>query len=135
LTEEITDPLAKFYDESDSQNAGVRDPITGIRIDTVVAETRANRVEEGKRKAQVQTRVITQLLFDELGREWLYDILTACHVFAIPVSEVSDFNAGKMCIGKQIEADLKRVNIQKYMAMIVEGHEREVLWNEGAADR
>ncbi len=135
MTSEITDPLAKFYDESDSINAGVRDPVTGIRVEVAVAANKANRTEEGKRKAQVKTRVLTQLLFDELGRELLYDLLTECHIFSIPVSEVSDFNAGKMCIGKQIEADLKRVNIQKYMAMIVEGHEREVLWNDAAADK
>ncbi len=135
MTEEITDPLAKFYDEADSANAGVRDPITGIRVDTAVATARLNRTEEGKRKAQVKTRVLTQLLFDELGRELLCDLLAECHVFSIPVAEVSAFNAGKMCIGKQIEADLKRTNVQKYALMLVEGFEREALWNDGASDK
>lgn len=130
----ITDPLAKFYDEADAQTAGVRDPITGIRVDTAIAQNRKNRTDEAKRKAQVAARVMAQLLFDENGREWLCDLLASCHVFSIPVSEVSDFNAGKMCVGKQIEADLKRSNIQKYTLMLTEGHERELAWNSDAAD-
>lgn len=134
MTDQISDPLAKFYDEADSQTAGVRDPITGIRVDTTVAENRKNRTDETKRKAQVKQRIFTQLLFDENGREMLHDLLTECHVFSIPVSEVSNFNAGKMCVGKQIEADLRRINIQKYTLMLVEGHERELAWNSDAAD-
>lgn len=131
----ITDPLAKFYDESDAQTAGVRDPITGIRVDTVVAQNRKNQADEIKRKTQVTQRVLAQLLFSENGREWLHDLLSSCHVFSIPVSEITDFNAGKMCVGKQIEADLKRAHIREYMMMLQEGHERDLLWNSDAADQ
>ena len=130
----IADPLAQFYEEESSRTAGVRDPITGIRVDADVADKRQNRAEESKRKAQVAKRIMTQLLFDELGREWLYDLMTSCHVFSIPVAEISDFNAGKICVGKQIEADSKRVNVQKYALMLQEGWDRESLWNDGAAD-
>lgn len=130
----ISDPLAKFYDEEPSRVAGVKDPITGIRVDVDVAANRKNRDEEIKRKAQVKTRVLTQLLFEELGREYLYDLLTACNIFSIPVVSISEFNSGLMSFGKQLEADIKRVNIQKYAQMLMEGHDREVLWNELAAN-
>ena len=135
MTNEISDPLAKFYDEADAQTAGVRDPITGIRQETSVVENRKNRQEESKRKAQVKQRVLGGLLSEENGREFLHDILTECFVFSIPVSEVSNFNAGKICIGKQLEADLKRTDIRKYNLMIEEGHERELAWNADAADQ
>lgn len=131
----INDPLSKFYEEEQSRTAGVRDPVTGIRVDADIAQNRKNRTEETKRKSQVSQRVITQLLFEENGREWLYDLLTSCHIFDIPVAEISKFHAGNIHVGKLVESDLKRVNIQKYNLMIQEGYERERLWNDDAADR
>lgn len=131
----ISDPLAKFYEEADAQTAGVKDPITGIRVDVDVAKNLKNKSEEIKRKSQVAARVETDILFDELKREWMYDFLTTCHVFDIPLIPLSDFHSGMLSVGLQLVANLKRTNIRMYNLMIQEGYEREQMWAEMAADK
>jgi hypothetical protein len=72
-------------------------------------------------------------MHDELGREWLYDLLNICHVFDIPFTDVLPFNSGKTHIGKRIEADIKHHAIKMYCTMLEEGWEREKMWADSAS--
>ncbi len=131
----IDDPLARFYKEEDARSAGVKNPQTGVRESVEKVQHRANQEEYAKRKLEVTKLVITQLMFDELGREWLYDLLSACHIFDIPFSDVLPFNAGKLHVGKRIEADIKHHAIKQYCEMLQEGWDREKMFNSDVASQ
>lgn len=134
----IEDPLARFYDEGPAPAAGVKNPITGIREETGTAHKQHLRSEEGKRKQQVSKRIITQLMQNDIGREWLYDLLSQCNVFGTPfvLDPISTaYNSGAMHIGRIIESSIKRHSIKEYTAMCQEGLEREMLWDLTVADK
>jgi transcriptional regulator with XRE-family HTH domain len=130
---EIYDPLAAFHAEEDARTAGIKNPQTGIREDAETVQHKLNQEEYAKRKKEVSKRIIIQLMHDELGREWLYDLLNICHVFDIPFTDIPPFNSGKTHIGKRLEADIKHHAIKMYCTMLEEGWEREKMWADSAS--
>lgn len=134
----IDDPLARFYDEEQSRSAGVKNPQTGIREEHDLAKKQQIRVDEGRRKSEVSKRIVLGLIQDELGREWLYDILMICNVFGTPFTAdpvITAYNSGALFVGRMIESDMKKFDIKSYALMIQEGLERERMWNDEAADK
>jgi hypothetical protein len=135
---EIDDPLARFYDEEQSRNAGIKNPITGIREPYQKAEREAKRNDEIKRKSQIAKHVLTQLMEQDLGREWLYDLLNTCNVFGTPYTvdtQLTAYNAGAMFVGKMIEGELKKYCPKNYFTMCEEGWNREKIWDDVVADK
>lgn len=134
----IPDPLAIFDAETIALESGIKDPITGIRQPVSKVEREAKRGGEIKRKEQLAKRVVTQLMEDELCREWLYDKLISCNVFGTPYapSNTHDtaYNAGALIIGRNLELEIKLYSPQRYFLMLQEGWEREKLWDDNAAD-
>jgi hypothetical protein len=133
----IDDPLARFLNEEQSRNSGVKNPQTGIReeYDTMMKQKLRN--DEAKRKSEVSKRIITMLMNDDLGREWLFDRLTECNVFGTPFHVdpvLSAFNAGALHFGRMLESEIKKFSIKLYGTMIEEGLNREKIWDDHAAD-
>ena len=135
----IPDPLSVFDAETAAIEAGVKDPVTGIRMPYNKAEREQKRNDENKRKLQVAKHIITQLMEQELGREWLYDQLTLCNVFGTPYNpadtHLTAYNAGALIIGRGIENDIKKHSPKRYLMMLEEGWTREQLWNDEVADK
>lgn len=133
----IDDPIARFLDEEQSRNAGVRNPTTGIREEHDTAQRQRLRADEGKRKNEVIKRIILNLMQGELGREWLFDLLTTCNVFGTPFTAdpvATAYNSGALYIGRMIENDIKKFAIKEYGAMLEEGWDRSKMWDDVAAD-
>ena len=133
----IDDPLGRFYGEDPAPQAGVKDPITGIRAPTDVAEKQKLREDEGKRKNEVAKRMITTLMRDDMGREWLYDILTACNIFGTPFTAdplLTAYNCGALDVGLRLDKAIKAFALDHYALMIEEGLERGKMWDDEAAD-
>ncbi len=129
----IDDPLARFYDEEQSRESGIKDPITGIRTPIDKAKQRESRNNEIKRKEEVKQRILGQLINDDLGREWLYDLLHYCGVFRSPYATDDRqmvYNSGALDVGKFIESGIKKVGIQEYFLLLKEGWEREKMWDD-----
>ena len=139
MSEIIDDPLARFFDEEQSRNAGVKNPVTGLRESVDKAKQRENHVNEIKRKVQLKKRILTQLLNDDLGREWLYDLLITCNVFGTPYVPVdaylTAYNAGALYIGRVLESEIKKSDARMYFLMCQEGWDRENTWNDVVADK
>lgn len=134
----IDDPLAKFYDEGEAPQAGEKNPVTGLREEHGTAGKQKLREEEGERKNSVTKRIIVQLMQDDLGREWLYDLLMSCNVFGTPFTHdplLTAFNSGALHIGNQIKESLQRYAIKEYGLLLEEGWERGKLWEDVAADK
>ena len=134
----IDDPLSRFLNEENSRNAGVRNPVTGIREPYSKAEREKLRNDEIKRKSEVKKRILLMLLNDDLGREWLYDLLVTCNVFGTPFTpddRLTAYNAGALYVGKLLEADIKRAGIREYFQMCEEGYEREVMFDDMVTDK
>lgn len=135
----IHDPLAAFDAETTALEAGIKDPATGIRQPVGIAERADKRREELKRKESATKRIVTRLMEDELGREWLYDKLVSCNVFGTPYvpSNTHDtaYNAGALIIGRNLEMEIKQYSPQRYFLMLEEGWQREKLWEDNVADK
>lgn len=134
----IDDPLARFYDEEKSRTAGVKHPVTGMREPYDKAKRDQIRTDEIKRKVQVKKRILSWLLADDLGREWLYDLLVSCNVEGTPFAStdrLTAYNAGALHVGMLLKADIKNAGIREYFLMLQEGWEREKLWDDTLADK
>lgn len=134
----IPDPLAEFYNEGPSVQAGVKNPVTGIREETDTAHKQKIRQDEGKRKEDIAKRAITRLMQDDIGREWLYDELHSCNVFGTPFTAdpiLTAYNSGALWRGKLLEAQIKKYALSNYLLMLEEALQHEELWNEKAADK
>lgn len=134
----IDDPLARFFNEEQSRNAGIKNPITGFREPVDKAKQREKHADEIKRKVQVRKHILTQLLNDDLGREWLYDMLVTCNIFGTPYTvdpSLTAYNAGALYIGRLLESDIRKADIKSYFLMCQEGWDREKTWDEVLADK
>lgn len=132
------DPLKKFYKEDEPPTAGTKDPVTGLRATNDTIDKAKLRTDEGKRKSEVAKRIITYLMNDEYGREWLYDMLTTCNVFGTPFAGdpvLTAYNSGALYIGRLIEGEMRKFSIREYALMLTEAWEREKVWNDLAADK
>jgi hypothetical protein len=134
----IDDPLARFYDTGPAPQAGVKNPVTGLREQTDVAHKQELRAAETKRKGDVNKRIISQLMQNDLGREFIYDLLATCNVFGTPFNadpQLTAYNSGALFIGRLIEDWIKKYSMQEYGVMLMEGLEREKTWADLAADK
>ncbi len=134
----IDDPLARFYEEEQSREAGIKDPVTGFRTPVNKAQQREMHNDEIKRKQEVKKRILSQLLNDDLGREWLYDLLDYCGLFRTPYASnerQTVYNSGALDVGKFLESGIKKVGIREYFLMVQEGWERETMWNDAVGDK
>lgn len=134
----IHDPLSQFYDEGPAVQSGVKNPITGVREELGTAHKQKIREDEGKRKNDVNKRVITSLMQDQLGREWIHDELITCNVFGTPFTNdplLTAYNSGALFRGKLLEAQIKKYAIKEYFIMLEEANDREAMWNSEAADK
>ena len=134
----IDDPLSKLYGAVPPVQDTVKDPLTGVRKSIKTLERLQNRDEEIKRKKALQRRVIIQLMQDDMGREWLFDVLVSTGCFTNPfhaAPELRDFNCGAFQIGVNLQNQLKEHALREYMTMCLEGWEREDMWNDLAADQ
>lgn len=130
---EIYDPLKIFDDETAAQEAGVKDPITGIREPHNKAERGQRKENEIQRRSDVKKRIIVYLMQSDYGREWLYDQLILSNAFGTPFTaddRMTAYNSGAMYIGKMLERDIKRHALTEYLQMLKEGMEREQMWND-----
>lgn len=134
----IDDPLKRLYGAVPPAAETVKDPRTGIRQSIDVLQRQQNRDEEIKRKAAVKRRVIIQLMQDELGREWLFDVLASTGIFTNPFNveqKHQDFNCGAFQMGRNLEKEIKQYARKEYMAMCLEAWDREDMWSDLAADK
>ena len=134
----IDDPLSRFMNEEDAREAGIKDPVTGIRTPVDKAQQKQLRNDEIKRKQEVKKRVLTQLLNDDLGREWLYDLLDYCGMFQSLYANTdrqTSYNNGARHIGEFIESGIKKSGIREYFLMLEEGWERGKMWDDMAGDK
>lgn len=134
----IDDPLSQFYDTSSPPKAGERDPVTGIRQTTGIAHNKKLRDDEGKRKEAVSKRVILQLMQNDLGREWLFDLLTTCNVDGTPFhvnEKLQDFNCGALHVGNLLKGQIKHYAFKEYALMHEEAWDRQKNWEMDAADK
>lgn len=134
----IEDPLGRIYGAQPPLETTVKNPVTGVRENIDALKRQLNREEETKRKRAVTRRVVLMLMQDELGREWLFDKLTACNLFGTPFTQdplLTAFNSGALHIGRGIETDIKQNAPREYQAMCMEGWDREEMWASDAADK
>ncbi len=135
---EIYDPLATIYDDIPAPNSGIKDPVTGIRAEINTAERQKLRADESKRKSEVAKHVITDLMQNDLGREWLYDLMHTCNVFGTPFTAdraMTDYNSGALFIGRLVENDIKQFAFLNYLVMQEEAWNRQKKWEDLAADK
>lgn len=133
----IDDPLSRFYEEEQSREAGVKNPVTGLREEYDTAARQKKRHDEISRKSQVSKHIITQLMQQDLGREWLYDLLTSCNAFGTPYAvdpQLTAYNAGAMYVGKLIESDIKKFTPKEFFNMLEEAWTRDAIWNDEVVD-
>lgn len=138
----IDDPLDRFLKEEEAReqarDAGVKDAVTGVRTPVNKAEKQKLRGEEIKRRKAVTKHVLSILLNEDIGREWLYEQLIRCNVFGTPFAgddRSTAYNAGALYYGKILESDIKKIDIRQYFRMLQEGWERETMWDDSITDK
>lgn len=134
----IDDPLYSLYGKVPPAEETVKNPHTGIRESKDILQRQQNRDDEIKRKQAVKRRVIIQLMQDDMGREWLFDVLQSTGVFTNPFNsdtKLQDFNSGAFHVGLTLQNQLKQHALREYMQMCLEGWEREDMWADLAADK
>ena len=89
------------------------------RLEKLAAVAIAARVSYTKR-----------IMSDYAGREWMFDLLSRCHVFATPfvrgAPDATAFNCGEQNIGYQTFADVVNHTPTEYVLMMNEANQREI---------
>lgn len=134
----IDDQFSKFYNEGPAPQAGIKNPRTGLREETGTAYRKELRDEESHRKEEITKRIILQLMQNEYGREWIYDLLNICNVFGNPYTTDplrTAFNCGALYIGNGLYETIRKFSIKEYSIMIEEEYDRQRRWEDLAADK
>lgn len=81
-----------------------------------------DRNRDLKRREYRRREYLHRIMGDQVGREWLWDILVRCHMNATSFTGdplTSAFNEGERNIGLQINADMQRFPAE-YLLMLKE---------------
>lgn len=84
--------------------------------------------KQSKRAARERRVVIATVMASASGRQWFYEILTTCHVFATSFSldtKEMAFKEGERNIGLMFLTELMRTCPNEYMLMMREANERD----------
>lgn len=91
---------------------------------SVRAQEKAARLAERERQ-----EVITSIMSTPAGRAWLWDTLSACHIFVttfIPDSNASAFQEGRRSVGLSLLADIMAACPDYYIQAMRESNERYI---------
>lgn len=87
------------------------------------------QAEKSARLAEAQRReVVGGILSVAPGRQWVHDLLAACHIFDTPFAGVdpqTNFNCGQQNVGLRIFADVMQ-HPDSYLLMMKEANERAI---------
>lgn len=89
---------------------------------------KASKLAEANRIAYVR-----RIMSDQVGREWLYDLLSSCAVFGEPFvrgsADATAYNLGRQAVGKQLFADAIVHCPSEYLLMMQESAAKDVVRN------
>lgn len=87
------------------------------------------QVNDSRKKAarlrQKRVAFVRQMMNDENGRLWMYDMLESCYIFGNALqpgqTDVTFFNLGQQNVGKKMLADVVEICPDLYIRMMQEG--------------
>lgn len=90
------------------------------------------QIREARRMAKLNERArsvtVTAIMSSILGRQWAYEFLSQCHVFAAsfnPNALSMAYNEGQRNIGLALMADIMAVCPEQYITMMREANDRD----------